>query len=50
LKECGALEPLPQTLKLLSTLLDMRIPLIFNSADCKLIVEIIGEALGLLDN
>ena len=36
-------------MKLLSTLLDMRVPLIFNNADCELIVEIIGEELALAE-
>jgi dTDP-4-amino-4,6-dideoxygalactose transaminase len=45
----GELEPLPRTMKLLSTLLDMRVPLIFNTADCELIVEIIAEELELTE-
>jgi dTDP-4-amino-4,6-dideoxygalactose transaminase len=34
---------LPKTEKILSTLLDMRIPLTFSEADCKLIGEVIAE-------
>jgi hypothetical protein len=41
----GKTSPLPRTLKLLSTMLDMRVPLIFDVSDCSLIVEIIGEEL-----
>ena len=42
----GELEPLPRTLDLLSTLLDMRIPLTFDEADCRLIVQIVGDVLA----
>ena len=35
--------PLPNTLDALSKLLDMRIPLTFDEADCALIGAIIGE-------
>lgn len=41
----GEASALPQTLEVLSTMLDMRIPLIFDVSDCNLIVEIIGEEL-----
>lgn len=42
----GPVEPLPKTLAVLSTLLDMRIPLTFDAADCRLIVDIIGDVLA----
>lgn len=37
------IDPLPNTLEALSKLLDMRIPLTFDEADCTLIGTIIGE-------
>lgn len=37
---------LPKTEKILSTLLDMRIPLTFSEADCQLIGEVIGEVVS----
>jgi len=42
----GAVQPLPNTLKFLSTLLDMRVPLTFDTVDCRVIVEIIGEVMA----
>lgn len=42
----GSVEPLPRTLSILSTLLDMRVPLTFDEADCRLIAEIIGEVVA----
>jgi len=41
-------QALPNTLKVLSTLLDMRIPLTFSEDDCQLIAEIICEQVGLI--
>ncbi len=37
---------LPKTDKVLSSLLDMRIPLTFNQQDCELIADIIVEVVG----
>ncbi|UCE30799.1 MAG: aminotransferase class I/II-fold pyridoxal phosphate-dependent enzyme [Burkholderiales bacterium] len=38
--------PLPRTTALLAGLCDIRIPLTFDTSDCELITELIGEALG----
>lgn len=40
------LPPLPRTLKVLSKTCDMRVPLTFSEADCRLIVEIIAEEMA----
>ena len=37
---------LPKTEKVLSSLLDMRIPLTFSQQDCELIADIIVEVVG----
>ncbi len=37
---------LPQTRRVLSTLCDLRIPLVFDQADCALIGEIVGDCVG----
>jgi len=42
-------ETLPSTVRALSTLLDMRVPLTFDLEDSHLIVEIITDVLGLVD-
>lgn len=39
-------QPLPDTLEILSTLLDMRIPLTFSLTDCQLVAEIIADVVG----
>jgi hypothetical protein len=39
-------ETLPSTIRTLSTLLDMRVPLTFDLEDCYLIVEIIADVLS----
>ena len=39
----GEVEPLPQTLKTLSTTVDLRVPLTFSIEDCSDIAEIIAE-------
>ncbi len=45
-KYIEAMPQLPKTEKILSTLLDMRIPLTFSEDDCQLIGEIIAEVVG----
>ena len=45
----GKAQPLPQTLALLGQLVDMRVPLVFDEDDCRLIAEIIGEVLADVD-
>ena len=40
------IQTLPKTIKILSNTIDMRIPLTFNSTDCKLISDIILEELN----
>lgn len=45
----GATQPLPQTLAMLGQLVDMRVPLVFDEDDCRLIAEIIGEVLADVD-
>jgi dTDP-4-amino-4,6-dideoxygalactose transaminase len=42
-------ETLPSTIRTLSTLLDMRVPLTFDLEDCHLIVEIIADVLRQVD-
>jgi dTDP-4-amino-4,6-dideoxygalactose transaminase len=39
----GDLQPLPETLRILATTCDMRVPLTFTEADCRDIVDIIAE-------
>ena len=39
----GEIEPLPQTLKVLATTCDIRVPLTFSEADCADIAEIVAE-------
>jgi hypothetical protein len=39
----GELNPLPKTIRVLSTTCDMRVPLIFSEQDCRDIVDIIAE-------
>ncbi|MEL6574879.1 MAG: DegT/DnrJ/EryC1/StrS aminotransferase family protein [Pseudomonadota bacterium] len=39
----GAPQPLPRTLETLATTVDMRLPLTFDEADCRLIASIIAE-------
>jgi dTDP-4-amino-4,6-dideoxygalactose transaminase len=48
----GAVQPLPETLRILATTCDMRVPLTFTEEDCRDIAEIIAEeatALGARD-
>lgn len=42
----GTQQPLPGTLEVLSTTCDMRVPLTFDTDDCRLIVEIIADIVG----
>ena len=43
-------QPLPVTDRVLTSLLDMRIPLTFSVDDCRLIGQIIGDSLAKLRN
>ena len=49
-KYLGDPPDLPQTLKVLSNTCDMRVPLTFSLQDCKNIVEIVSDVLGLLNS
>ncbi|MGI9386505.1 MAG: DegT/DnrJ/EryC1/StrS family aminotransferase, partial [Methyloligellaceae bacterium] len=42
----GETQPLPQTLRILSTTCDMRVPLTFSEADCSEITEIVAEEIS----
>lgn len=45
-KYLGEVQALPRTLAILSNTFDMRVPLTFDTDDCRLIVEIISEVLS----
>ncbi len=42
----GEVQPLPETLRVLATTCDMRVPLTFSEDDCRSIAEIVGDEAG----